>query len=496
MAYNFTTKLKNAIVLVMEPRLSQHQTQKLILSPQMRQYLRLLQLPLTNLEQAIDEEMNQNPLLEEKEAPEDVAPSPEPETTNVTEKTTEVSIGDTYDHMEDLDNYFDHLENRYDDKLSNPAELQKKKDFQESILTRPQALSDFLLWQIGFLDLSENEKKIAEEIIGNINEDGYLTLGCEEIAKSAQSTPEKVEAILQAIQELEPPGIAARHLQEALLLQLKKLTPRSALAETIVRDHLPLLEKKAFDSLAKICAVDVQAIKEAVHLISRLDPKPGRSFYLEDPIAIKPDASVYESDEDENKWEIDIHEESLPKLRINPYYRHLLRNKATDGKTREFLQSKLQNAQTFLQALLLRKSTLKDITQEIVKSQDEFLRKGFGFLKPLRLKDISSGLGIHESTVSRAIQNKYISTPQGTIPYKSFFSNRMDTTVEGEDASQKSITHRIKQMIDSENPASPLSDQEIAERLLGEGIKIARRTVAKYRDILRVLPSHMRKNSH
>ncbi|MBI3316951.1 MAG: RNA polymerase factor sigma-54 [Candidatus Omnitrophica bacterium] len=477
----------------METRLTQQQSQKLVLSPQMRQYLRLLQLPVANLEQAIDEEMSQNPLLEEKSTPQEELPQ-DGESQSKPEKTEEVSLGDSYDRIDEIDNYYDPSENRFEDRLADPSDLQKKKTFQDSLLTRPQALSDFLLWQIRFLDFSEDQKKIAEEIIGNINEDGYLSISCEELSESLHKTKENVEGILKSIQTLEPPGIAARNLQEALLLQLKKLISPSPLAENMVKEHLSLLEKQAYDQLSKIYAVDLETVKEAVHQISRLDPKPGRSFYSEEPIAIKPDASVFESDEDDAKWEIEIHEESLPRLRVNPYYRHLLRKKGTDEKTRAFIQIKLQKAQEFLQALLLRKSTLREITQEIVKHQDEFLRKGFGYLKPLRLKDISGALSIHESTVSRAVQNKYISTPQGTIPYKSFFSNRLDTLEGEEEVSQKSITHRIRHMIDSENPASPLSDQEIAEKLLQEGVKIARRTVAKYRDILKILPSHLRKH--
>jgi len=479
----------------MEPRLIQQQAQKLILSPQIRQYLKLLQLPLAELTQAVQSELAENPILEEsppeKGAEENLSVSDTEKTPQ--EKTAEeLHVGESFDTLEKMDENF-WSGYAYSYRVGQDAsDLQKRKNYQESLIVKPEALSDFLLWQIRFLDLSEIEKHIAEEIIGNIDEEGYLKTSLEEIAQSRQMDVAQAEKVLREIQQLDPPGIGARNLREALLIQLRKKGPEAAIAIEMVSKHLSLLEKRDWQQLAKILSVDVNEIRKAANRVSRLEPKPGRTFYSEEPIAITPDASVTLSDEEEENLKIDIHDETIPELRINAYYRRLLKNKTIDGKTRSFLREKLQSAFNFMKALKLRKSTLREITEEIVKIQPQFFEHGFSHLRPLRLKDIAQTLNIHESTVSRALQGKYISTPQGTIPYKSFFSTKLETT-DGTSESQKSTMEKIRELIDQEDHHHPLSDQEIVQKLKDQGIVIARRTVAKYRDILRVLPSHLRR---
>jgi RNA polymerase sigma-54 factor len=256
--------------------------------------------------------------------------------------------------------------------------------------------------------------------------------------------------------------------------------------------HLPLLEKRDWGELARVLRVDLEEVKKAAEIIAHLEPKPGRTFYSEEPIAVTPDATVSFNEEGQEAYKIEIHDETVPELRINSYYRHLLRNKTTDEKTKVFIREKIQSAINFLRALKLRKSTLREITEEIVRVQSQFFDKGFSHLVPLRLKDIAHTLGIHESTVSRALQGKYIATPQGTIPYKSFFSTRLET-LHGEAESQKSIMEKIKSLVEKEDSGNPLSDQAIVGVLNQEGILIARRTVAKYRDLLKILPSHLRR---
>lgn len=480
----------------MEPRLIQQQTQKQILSPQIRQYLRLLQMPMMELSQAVETELTENPMLEEissSSGEEESLISPSPSDTPPAENgTTELQLGEANEVLPSAD---DEVWTDYDyaDLAGrDPKDMQKRRDYQESLLTKSEALSDFLLWQVRFLNLNESDKKIAEEIIGNINEEGYLQGTVEEIATICHTSQIEVEKILMLIQQFDPPGIGARSLQEALILQLKKKGAEGALALEIVSKHLSLLEKRDWQQISRILSVNEQEIKNAAQLISRLEPKPGRTFYSEEPIAITPDATISFGEEDEGKLKIEVHDESIPELRVNPYYRRLLRSKSTDEKAKVFLREKLQSAINFMKALTLRKSTLHEITEEIIKAQPEFFYKGFSHLQPLRLKDIAQNLGIHESTVSRAIQGKYISTPQGTIPYKSFFSTKLETT-SGEAESQKSIMEKIRSLIDKEDAKTPLSDQEIMARLQQEGIVIARRTVAKYRELLKVLPSHLRR---
>lgn len=483
----------------MEPRLYQHQTQKLILSPQIRQYLRLLQLPVAELSQAVEAELVENPLLEEKNndgtedsdsasVSDEAAPPEAPKPA-----ADEIRPGESFEDLPDWSGQDEGFSSYGDSRHEDIDELQKNKDYQQGLLTKPEALSDYLLWQIRFLDLSDTERKIAEEIIGNLDDQGFLQATADEIAAAVSAGPEEVLAVLKKVQGLEPPGIGARNLQEALLLQLdRKEGPEAETAKLIIAGHLPLLEKRDWPQLSKLLSCDIEKVRRAADLITRLEPRPGRSFYAEEPIAVTPDAVVTLNENGTPRLKVEIVNEKVPELRINSYYRSMLRKKDLDEKTKQFLKEKLQGAMDFIKAIQQRKSTLHGITDELVKEQGEFFEKGFSHLKPLRLKDIANNLGIHESTVSRAISGKHIQTPQGTIPYRSFFSSKLETTT-GEAESQKSIMMKIKGLIQEENPEKPLSDQDIVEKMKNDGIVIARRTVAKYRDLLKILPSHLRR---
>ncbi len=477
-------------------RLVQTQTQKLILSPQIRQYLHLLQLPLPQLETAIEQEMTENPVLEEvtKEPSEDLglnSTSTENGTTDNERNTDELHFDETVRALDKLDN--DMRENLYSQEDMSAPEAKtfnEYKEYRESLITHKDSLYDYLIWQLGFLDLPPSQQNIAEEIVGDITDDGYLDGSLEEIAKTCGVTVAEAEEVLLKLQSLDPPGIAARDLKETLLLQLERKSEKNDLATRIVSDYLPFLEKKQWEVIARVTHAAPDEIQKAAKVIAHLDPKPGRTFYAEDPIAVTPDATIYFDDED-GKLKIDVHDENLPEIRINPYYRRLLKDPKLDARSRKFLKEKIQAALDFVKALGQRRSTLRSITEEIVQAQTEFFEKGFSHLRPLRLKDISARLGIHESTVSRAIQEKYISTPQGTLPYKSFFSARLERT-EGGAESQKSMMEKIREMIKQEDPEHVLSDQDITNIFRKDGIKIARRTVAKYRELLRILPSHLR----
>lgn len=475
----------------MEPKLRQTQSQKMLLSPQMREYLRLLYLPIADLRLAVEEVLETNPMLEEASRPEEleypdgsISKTTQPENDPEDEETI---VGD-WSSKEPL--LFPKMPPDFSSR--NADDLQKIKDFQESLITKPESLFDYLEWQVHFLELEKKQERIAEQIIGNMDQDGYLKASLEDIGAAANANLKETDDVLAMIQKLDPPGIGARDLREALLIQLERRGSSAALAKEIVRNHLGLIAKKDFRMLAKILNASDQKIKEAVDLISRLDPKPGRSFYAEEPIAVTPDATISIKDGTEDGLEIEIHNELVPEIRINAEYRNMLRDKNTDAQTKEFLRSRLTNGIDFLKALELRKSTLRSITEEIVRAQPLFFTRGFAHLRPLRLKDIAESLGLHESTISRAIHGKYMKTPQGTIPYKSFFSQKV-MTENGESESQKSIQEKIRGLIEKEDPQKPLSDQAIVAILKSEGIHIARRTVAKYRELLKILPSHLRR---
>ncbi len=477
----------------MDQSFRQHQSQKMALSPQIRQYLKLLQIPRAELDQAVQLELSENPLLEEisKTVPDEPVPGSEPPAAPAS-STAEVRVGESFDTFERMDDNFRGQWTEEDLSTASPEDARKSRDYQENLITAPETLADFLTWQAGVLQLSPEEQKAAEEIIGNINEDGYLSASLEEIAAAAHVSAAAVEKILSLIQKFEPPGVGARNLQEALLLQLDRKGAEASLAHAIVAEHIPLLEKRDFKQLSRIFQTDLGKIQEAVGIIVRLEPKPGRQYYSQSNTAVTPDAVIYFSDEDSEKLKIDIFDETTPTLRINAYYRRLLRSKDTDEKTKEYVREKLQGAVNFIKALQLRKSTIREITEEIAKVQSEFFKKGFACMVPLRLKDIANKLNIHESTVSRAIQGKYVITPQGTLPYKTFFSTRLETT-SGEAESQTSIIEQIRMLIAHENTQEPFSDQELVSKLHERGIRIARRTVAKYREMLKIQPSHLRK---
>ncbi|MFA5169032.1 MAG: RNA polymerase factor sigma-54 [Candidatus Omnitrophota bacterium] len=470
--------------------MSQHQSQKMSLSPQMRVYLHLLHLPIMDLRQAVEDALEENPMLEEvpRSAEPEVTETPTPSATKGTNDEAEETLPDDWAAKEPLT--FTNIPS--DLSRRKHEDTRKIKDFQEMLITQPESLFDYLEWQIHFLEFDIPQKKIAEEIIGNINPEGYLKATLEEVATASGAEVSAVEEVLRKIQSLDPPGIGARDLREALLIQLERKDPEAALASEIVREHLELLAKKDWKMLAKIFHTGEPVIKKAAELVARLDPKPGRSFYAENAIAVTPDATVSIKGGTEDGLEIEIHNDFIPELRINAGYRRMMREKNSDDKTKEFLKTRLANGMDFLRAIDLRGSTLRAITDEIVRAQPLFFTRGFSHLRPLRLKDIAERVNLHESTISRAIHGKYLKTPQGTIPYKSFFSQKVETE-NGEEESQKSIMERIRSLIEREDPRKPLSDLAIAKHLKEEGITLARRTAAKYREILKILPTYLRK---
>lgn len=462
----------------------------MILSPQMRTYLHLLHLPIMDLRQAVEETLEENPVLEEISSPVELENAEIPVSSSPKEEDheSEDTLPDDWAAKDPLT----FTNTPSDLSRRKPEDLRKTKDFQESLITQPKSLLDYLEWQIHFLELNALQKKIASEILGNIDPEGYLRATLEEIVHASGTRISEVEEVLRKIQTLDPPGIGARDLREALLIQLERKGPQATLAREIVRDHMGFLAKRDWKMLAKICHSSETLIKNAANLISKMDPKPGRSFYVEESIAVTPDATVSIKDGTEEGLEIEVHHDFIPKLRINAKYRRMIHEKGLDNKTKEFLKARLTQGMEFLKAIDQRGSTLRAITDEIARAQPLFFTRGFSHLRPLRLKDIAERVNLHESTVSRAIHGKYLKTPQGTIPYKSFFSKKI-ATANGEEESQKSILERIRSLLEKEDPRKPLSDLAIVGKLREEGITLARRTVAKYRDLLKIFSAHLRK---
>ncbi len=472
--------------MAFEPKLTQEQRQRLILTPQLRQLIHLLQLPIMELKTLIQKEIMENPVLEEAEEAEDSTQQESEE--NLPIRNEELEFSEEFAKLAQLEDSW--KESLYQGSFEKfTKEQMERRSYQEDLITRPKTLTSHLLGQLSLMELKEDERRIAEIIIGNIDENGYLRTDVEDIARSCNLPSPLVERVLFLIQSLDPPGVGGRSLAEALLIQLRGNRRVERLAREIVKDHLKDLERKRYSKIAKSLKVSVNRVREAAQLISHLDPKPGRQFSGEAPQTIIPDI-VLEKVDDE--LTLTINDKELPLLRISTLYKRLMNKKDLDPSTKAYIKNKVRAGLWIIRAIEQRHLTLDKITQEIVKYQGGFLKRGEP-LKPLRLKDIAKSCGIHPSTVSRACANKYIQTPQGVMAMKELFSGRVKTQ-KGLIESQKGIKDRIASLIANEDHRRPLSDSKIAKILSEAGFKIARRTVSKYRDELKILPASFRKS--
>jgi RNA polymerase sigma-54 factor len=347
------------------------------------------------------------------------------------------------------------------------------------------------------LDLNDAERRIAVLIVGNLNDDGYLKLPDVEgdplirLAVEADVSNKVAEKTLRAIQHLEPRGCGARDLQECLLIQASALTdPHAALLGAMLKKHLKLLESKNLPAIARDLKVQLEEVIGAAKLLSRLDPRPGRNYSGEEAQYITPDVHIHKLGDD---YHVVLNDDGLSKLRISDAYRQALKGgKLPSGTTKEFVQDKLRSAMWLIRSIHQRQRTIYKVTESIVKFQRDFLDKGIAHLKPLILRDVAEDIGMHESTVSRVTTNKYVHTPQGIFELKYFFNSSIARTT-GDDIASEAVKNHIKQLVSTEDAKNPFSDQKIVELLKSQGIEIARRTVAKYREVLGILPSSKRK---
>ena len=480
----------------MDIRLNQSQSQKLVLSPQIQQYLKLLQLPIVELQTAIEQELIENPVLEDVRDEDGLMEIVDPtENESVTDKQDELEFQEKVDVLNKLDEEFqDSFFSQGDSRLESIEDLEKKQNYREASLTKEQSLSEFLEWQLSFHSLSTEEKKVATEMIDSLTDDGYLLRPLSDFQGLFNISEKECNDILALLQTFDPPGVFGQSLKEVLLLQIerKEASEQNKLAYQIIESQYENFEKRDYQQIAKQLGVSIDRVNEALQVVLSLEPKPGRIFYQNTNLKVVPDVSIYPPEEPGDDYIIEILDETVPQLRVSKYYKDLAKNKETDKETREYIKQKINAGFWFIKAIEQRKSTLRLIVEELVDSQKEFFEKGFSHLKPLTLKDVGEKVNIHESTVSRALSGKYVNTPQGTIPFKSFFSNKIETE-DGEYESQKSIMEKIKQVIDAEDPKKPLSDAKLVDVLKEDGFKIARRTVAKYRELMKILPSHLRK---
>ncbi len=475
-------------------------SQQLVMTPQLQQAIKLLQLSRLELVDAIQQEIEQNPVLEEAAASDDeqverderkIDAVGEPEQAAAElEQTAEVRMEATSSLQEiDWQNYANEYEPLPSFRPgSDDSDLPSRLD----ILTKKPGLDDHLLWQLRLSDLTEEEETVGEYIIGNLNSNGFLEVDIDGVAAEMGCDPEMAEEMILAVQDMDPPGVGATSVQESLLLQLDRLVLGRSLAARIVRDHLSLMEKRNYLGIVKATGCARDEVQAAIDIIISLDPFPGRQYSDEEPQYILPDVYVQKLD---GEYVIMMNDDGLPRLQISNFYRDILKgDREVPGETKSYITEKMKSAAWMIKSIQQRQRTIYRVVESIIKFQREFFDNGVEYLKPLVLRDVAEDIEMHESTISRVTNSKYVHTPQGIFELKYFFNSAIERRDGGDAMSSMSIKNRLKAIVQEENQAKPLSDNAIAELFKKEGIKLARRTVAKYREQLGILPSKLRKN--
>ena len=485
--------------MALEQKLHLRLSQKLIMTPSLQQAIKLLQMTKLELQEEITQELTENPLLEESEGerpegeegagegPEGEAPTAEAAPAEAPAPEGEKEK-DSFDEI-DYESYFqDYMDLSY--RPQAPSEEFEPRPL-DAVLSKPQSLTDHLLWQLDMSPLPGPRKEIAQAIIGNLDESGMLQASLEEVAAMGPYSIEEVELALHHVQELDPPGIAARDVRECLLLQIAFQDLEGTPAETIVRDHFDFLQGRKFRDLAQAMNLSLEETMEAVEIIRHLDPKPGKKYNSQAGAYVVPDVYVLKIDKG---YTIVLNEEGLPRLRISPFYRRLIdrNNPEATPETREYAREKFRSAFRLIKSLEERQRTIYKVATSIVKHQEGFLDYGFEHMRPLILRDVADDIGMHESTVSRVVNHKYMHTPRGLFEMRFFFHSGL-VSDSGQDVSSLAVKERIKKAVAEEDAGHPLSDAAIVQILGREGLRIARRTIAKYREELRIPSSNERR---
>jgi RNA polymerase sigma-54 factor len=473
----------------LSPKLSLRVAQKQILTPGLVQMVSVLALNRLELREMINQEIMANPVLEELGEDGLVAESYTDEAflKAETEKVPETEAANPFDEFDFGSFFTQYLDTGGGNRNSEREEIERPSF--DKFLSSPQNLTDHLAWQLSVSICSETVREIAETIIGNLDENGYLTATLEEIAQNGRYSAEDVEEALAVVHEFDPPGVAARDLRECLLMQLKVLDPQNTLAQQIVSDHLKLLQNSQLKEIARALNRPVELVKRAVDVVKRLDPRPGLRYNKTEARLVEPDVQFRRVGDE---WQVFMNDEDLPQLRLSPVYRRLLVRDAADRDVRNYVKERFSAAIQLMKNIEQRKHTILKVCEVILRRQREFLESGPDQIKPMMIKEVAEEVGVHPSTVSRAVANKYAHTPQGVIELRYFFSESVNGP-QGGDVSLLTLKRRVKKMIEEEDTTHPLTDEQIAKRLENEGIHVTRRTVAKYREDLRIPSTHQRR---
>jgi RNA polymerase sigma-54 factor len=477
--------------MALEQKLSMRLATRLVMTPSLQQAIKLLQMSKLELVEEITQELTLNPVLEEGAEPREEQ-APEPEVRTDEPGTPAENPGDgVQDSFQEIDYqaYFqDYLDSGYSPRV--PSEDIEAPPL-ENILTRPQGLADHLLWQLAMNIPDGVEQEIGRAIIGNIDDDGYLKASAEEIEAMGDFPPGKAEEVLSRIQDFDPTGVGARDLRECLLIQVRAFDMEGTPQEAIIRDHMDLLQTRKFKEIAQFLKCPLEEVHRHVEIIRGFDPRPGKKYNTDRSNYVVPDVFVYKVDKG---YTIVLNEEGLPRLRVSSFYRRMVAKGNTEvtREARDYVREKLSSALRLIKSLEERQRTIYKVARSIVNFQRKFLDYGFEYLRPLILKDVAEDIQMHESTVSRVVNNKYMHTPRGLFEMKFFFHSGI-ASVQGEDVSSLAVKERIKKLVAEENPLRPFSDSALAKLLGDEGLQIARRTVAKYREELRIPSSNDRR---
>jgi RNA polymerase sigma-54 factor len=475
--------------MALEQKLSVRMSQRLIMTPSLQQAIKLLQMSKLELVEEIQQELVENPVLEENA--EATAPDQQ-EAEKSSDDSSETDSADAFDDI-DYESYFQDVDGGYVPR--GPAEVGEELPSFENTLAEPTNLADHLIWQLDLSTSDPTAKEIGRAIIGNLNEDGYLRASLGEIEEMGGYPAEAVEAMLKTIQGYDPIGVAARDLVECLCVQLAHLGQEGTAAETIVRHHMDKLQNRRFKELSEVLGIDMEDLQAEVEIIRHLDPRPGQKYNDTSSRYVVPDVYVVKVDDE---YQVMLNEDGLPRLRISPVYRRMVQRGAgatTPAEAKEYVRGKLRSAFRLIKSLEERQRTIYKVATSIVKFQRGFLDYGIERIRPLVLKDVADDIGMHESTVSRVVNDKYMHTHRGLFEMRFFFHSGIASNRGGESVSSLTVKERIRKIVGGEDTARPLSDAAIVKILKSEGLQIARRTVAKYREELKIPSSSARKQT-
>jgi len=479
--------------MALENRLDLRLSQKLVLTPQLQQAIKLLQLPQLELAQVLNQELSENPFLEEVyeeesfDHPEDVSAHDEEQT--FSDGSFEGELSEESLTKFSVDDYFEERSSDGRDLGYFTAGVDEKPSYELFYSKKPDIYSH-LLWQLRLSSADDDVRRAAEVVIGNLDEDGYLRATSEELIAVSGGARNVMDDAVALVQSFDPAGVGARDPKECLLLQVMALGLDGTLVEKIITNNIEDLQKHKYNQIARNYGLSLDEVMDAVRVIERLDPRPATSLSGGETSYVAPDVSIIRTDEG---YQIVLNDEGMPRLGLNASYRKLLQKKENLTKEeRAFMREKLRLAVELIKSLDQRNRTIYKVSESILKFQHEFFDRGREFLKPLNLKDVAQDINMHESTISRVTSNKFLSCEHGVFSFRFFFSSALQSN-NGDDVSSTSVKDIIKKLVAAEDPGKPMSDKVIADKLKENDIRIARRTVAKYREELRIPPQSMRR---